>query len=322
MASMMDDKDRQQRDETTTKKPEIEDLKRLISVGREKGFLTYDELNEVLPEELVSSEQLDDMMMIFDEMDIEIVDSDQQIKVVRDAAGTEAEESADDEEDDLQMEVDAGSRVADPVKMYLREMGQVSLLTREGEVEIAKRIEAGEREAFNAIMESSIGVKEILSLKEKLEKGMSRIRDILRDTDEEMTPEEEEGHKTRTIGMLEEVQRLDEDNKEIKGRLLAQELRGSEEIASKNQLQENKERIVSLLKGLQLDRRQIDRIIDRLRSNLEKIEQAEKDLEDCLLTCGKPLQELQRLYDKGLKENSNSPGTPRNQASPQKSIRP
>ena len=301
---MMDDKDRQQRDETTTKKPEIEDLKRLISVGREKGFLTYDELNEVLPEELVSSEQLDDMMMIFDEMDIEIVDSDQQIKVVRDAAGTEAEESADDEEDDLQMEVDASSRVADPVKMYLREMGQVSLLTREGEVEIAKRIEAGEREAFNAIMESSIGVKEILSLKEKLEKGMSRIRDILRDTDEEMTPEEEEGHKTRTIGMLEEVQRLDEDNKGIQGRLLAQELRGSEEIASKNQLQENKERIVSLLKGLQLDRRQIDRIIDRLRSNLEKIEQAEKDLEDCLLTCGKPLQELQRLYDKGLKENS------------------
>jgi RNA polymerase primary sigma factor len=304
MASMMDDKDRQQRDETTTKKPEIEDLKRLISVGREKGFLTYDELNEVLPEELVSSEQLDDMMMIFDEMDIEIVDSDQQIKVVRDAAGTEAEESADDEEDDLQMEVDAGSRVADPVKMYLREMGQVSLLTREGEVEIAKRIEAGEREAFNAIMESSIGVKEILSLKEKLEKGTSRIRDILRDTDEEMTPEEEEGHKTRTIGMLEEVQRLDEDNKGIQGRLLAQELQGSAEIASKNQLQENKERIVSLLKGLQLDRRQIDRIIDRLRSNLEKIEQAEKDLEDCLLTCGKPLQELQRLYDKGLKENS------------------
>jgi RNA polymerase primary sigma factor len=304
MASMMDDKDRQQRDETTTKKPEIEDLKRLISVGREKGFLTYDELNEVLPEELVSSEQLDDMMMIFDEMDIEIVDSDQQIKVVRDAAGTEAEESADDEEDDLQMEVDASSRVADPVKMYLREMGQVSLLTREGEVEIAKRIEAGEREAFNAIMESSIGVKEILGLKEKLEKGMSRIRDILRDTDEEMTPEEEEGHKIRTIGMLEEVHRLDEDNKGIQGRLLAQELQGSAEIASKNQLQENKERIVSLLKGLQLDRRQIDRIIDRLRSNLEKIEQAEKDLEDCLLTCGKPLQELQRLYDKGLKENS------------------
>ncbi len=210
---MMDDKEHQQRDESAAKKPEIEDLKRLISVGREKGFLTYDELNEVLPEELVSSEQLDDMMMIFDEMDIEIVDSDQQIKVVRESASADADEGGDDEEDDLQMEADASSRVADPVKMYLREMGQVSLLTREGEVEIAKRIEAGEREAFNAIMESSIGVKEILGLKDKLERGTSRIREILRDPDEEMTPEEEEVHTTRTVGMLDEVQRLDEDNK-------------------------------------------------------------------------------------------------------------
>ena len=87
----MNDKQRQQGEERGVKKPEIEDLKRLISVGREKGFLTYDELNEVLPEDLISSEQLDDMMMIFDEMDIEIVDSDQQIKVVREAATADAE---------------------------------------------------------------------------------------------------------------------------------------------------------------------------------------------------------------------------------------
>jgi RNA polymerase primary sigma factor len=303
MASMMEDKEQQQRDESATKKPEIEDLKRLISVGREKGFLTYDELNEVLPEELVSSEQLDDMMMIFDEMDIEIVDSDQQIKVVRESASADADDAGDDEEDDLQMEADASSRVADPVKMYLREMGQVSLLTREGEVEIAKRIEAGEREAFNAIMESSIGVKEILGLKDKLERGTSRIREILRDPDEEMTAEEEEVHTTRTVGMLDEVQRLDEDNKSIQEKLLNQELQAAEESAVKNQLQENKERIVSLLKGLQLDRRHIDRIIDRLRSNLDKIEQAEKDLEHCLLTSGKPFQELQRLFTKGQKDN-------------------
>ncbi len=78
--------------------------------------------------------------------------------------------------------------------------------------------------------------------------------------------------------------------------MLGQELQATEESAVKDRLQENKERIVSLLKGLQLDRRQIDRIIDRLRSDLDKIEQAEKDLEHCLLTSGKPLQELQRLY--------------------------
>jgi RNA polymerase primary sigma factor len=302
-AKSMTDKERQQRDESGGKKPEIEDLKRLISVGREKGYLTYDELNEVLPEDLISSEQLDDMMMIFDEMDIEIVDSDQQIKVVREAAAADSEEGGDDEEDELQMEPDAASRVTDPVKMYLREMGQVSLLTREGEVEIAKRIEAGEREAFNAIMESSIGVKEIMGLKEKLERDMNRIREILRDPDEEMTPEEEEVQKARVVGMLEQVQRLDEANKAIQEQLLSQEIRHQEEAALKNRLQENKEHIVSLLKGLQLDKRHIDRIVDMLRSYLDNIETAEKDLEHCVLTCGKPVHELQRLYEKGQKDN-------------------
>jgi RNA polymerase primary sigma factor len=94
----MTEKQRHQSDDSGVKKPEIEDLKRLISVGREKGYLTYDELNEVLPEDLVSSEQLDDMMMIFDEMDIEIVDSDQQVKVVRESATSEAEDGGEDRE--------------------------------------------------------------------------------------------------------------------------------------------------------------------------------------------------------------------------------
>jgi len=298
----MNDKQRQQGEERGVKKPEIEDLKRLISVGREKGFLTYDELNEVLPEDLISSEQLDDMMMIFDEMDIEIVDSDQQIKVVREAATADAERGGDDEEDELHIEPDAGSRMTDPVKMYLREMGQVSLLTREGEVEIAKRIEAGEREVFNAIMESSIGVKQIMGLKEKLEKDTNRIREILRDPDEEMTQEEIEAQKARIVGMLEEVRRLDEENKAMQESLLSRELSHEVESAAKIKLQEGKEQIVSLLKGLQLDKRQIDRIIEKLRSYLESIEKGEKELEHCLLTCGKPVQELHKLWD-GAREN-------------------
>ena len=78
-------------EEPGVKKPEMDDLKRLISVGKEKGYLTYDEVNEALPEDLVSSEQLDDMMMIFDEMDIEIVDSEQQVQVVREAATADSE---------------------------------------------------------------------------------------------------------------------------------------------------------------------------------------------------------------------------------------
>ncbi|HQN19722.1 MAG TPA: RNA polymerase sigma factor region1.1 domain-containing protein, partial [Syntrophobacteraceae bacterium] len=225
----MTDKEIKQRRDPALTKPEMDDIKRLITVGKEKGYLTYDEVNEALPEDLVSPEKMDDMMMIFDEMDIEIVDSEQQVQVVREGVGADTE-SLIEEEEDLQLEADVTNRITDPVKMYLREMGQVSLLTREGEVEIAKRIEMGEREIFNAIMESSIGIKRIMSLKERLESGSLRLQDVLREVDEEMTPEDEAAQKARVISMLDEVRRLDETNKIMQTTLLAQSVASDSEL--------------------------------------------------------------------------------------------
>lgn len=293
----MNDKEVKQRRDPALSKPELDDIKRLISVGKEKGYLTYDEVNEALPDDLVSPEKLDDMMMIFDEMDIEIVDSEQQVQVVREGMGADSDSLLEDEEDDLHVEADAASRVTDPVKMYLREMGSVSLLTREGEVEIAKRIEAGEREVFNALMESSIGVREMMNLKEKFESGGVRLNDILRESEEEISGDEEEAQKVRMIAILEKVRKLDEDNKKMQASLFAQNITPAEETVLKNQIQQNKEQIVSLLKGLQLGKHHIEQVIDKLREYLVCIESAEKDLGDCLLACGKPLQELKPLYD-------------------------
>ena len=167
----MAEKDAKQRRDPALGKSELDDLNRLIAAGKEKGFLTLDEVNEALPEEIVTADKLDEMMMIFDEMDIAIVDSDRQVRVVRDAVA-DSDGLIEEEEDELQLEADTANRVTDPVKMYLREMGQVSLLTRDGEVEIAKRIEAGEREIFNAIMESSIGIKQMMSLRDRLQKEL------------------------------------------------------------------------------------------------------------------------------------------------------
>ncbi|MFP3869475.1 MAG: RNA polymerase sigma factor region1.1 domain-containing protein, partial [Syntrophobacteria bacterium] len=160
------------------KKSDMENLKRLISIGKEKGYLTYDEVNSALPDDLVSSEKIDDMMMIFDEMDIEIVDSSQKVKVLKEKIEKEAE-SIEEGEEDLHLEEDSGARVTDPVKMYLREMGMVYLLTREGEVEIAKRIEQGEQEVIDAIIATPIGVREILGLREKIAQDKLRVRDVL-----------------------------------------------------------------------------------------------------------------------------------------------
>ncbi len=300
----MTEKEIKQRRDPALTKPELEDIKRLISVGKEKGYLTYDEVNEALPDDLVSPEKLDDMMMIFDEMDIEIVDSEQRVQVVREGIGADSESLLDDEDDDLHIDTDSASRVADPVKMYLREMGSVSLLTREGEVEIAKRIEAGEREVFNALMESSIGIREIIRLKEKFESGEVRLTDILREPDEEITTDEEEAQRERMIAILEKVRKLDEENKKMQASVFMLEMHTAEESTLKNRIQQNKEQIVSLLKGLHLGKYHLEQIIDKLRCYLTNIEDAEKVLEDCLLACGKPLQELKPLYDEAQLSSS------------------
>jgi len=300
----MTEKEIKQRRDPALTKPELEDIKRLISVGKEKGYLTYDEVNEALPDDLVSPEKLDDMMMIFDEMDIEIVDSEQRVQVVREGIGADSESLLDEEDDDLHIDTDSASRVADPVKMYLREMGSVSLLTREGEVEIAKRIEAGEREVFNALMESSIGIREIMNLKEKFESGEVRLTNILREPDEEITTDEEEAQRERMIAILERVRKLDEENKKMQASVFTQEMHMAEESTLKNRIQQNKEQIVSLLKGLHLGKYHIEQVIDKLRCYLTEIEDSEKVLEDCLLACGKPLQELKPLYDEAQLSSS------------------
>jgi RNA polymerase primary sigma factor len=300
----MSDKEMKQRRDSSPARPEMDDIKRLITTGKEKGYLTFDEVNEALPDELVSAEKLDDMMMIFDEMDIEIVDSEQQVQVVREPAGNESDSIIDEEEDELTLEPDVASRITDPVKMYLREMGQVCLLTREGEVEIAKRIEAGEREVFNAIMESSIGIKEIMQLKESLEvdDDQDQIDEMLNETDEEISEEEETAQRARVIEMLHEVQRLDEENKSLQTRLRAGGVSLEEASAFPAQIQKNKDQIVNLLKNLQISRRHIEGIIEKLGECLREINSCERDLADCLCRCGKPLDEMRSLYQAALKD--------------------
>jgi RNA polymerase primary sigma factor len=281
----MTEKDAKQRREPALGKPELDDLNRLIATGKEKGYLTLDEVNEALPEEIVTADKLDEMMMIFDEMDIEIVDSERQVQVVRGPA-PDSESIIEEEEDDLQLEADSANRITDPVKMYLREMGQVSLLTRDGEVEIAKRIEAGEREIFNAIMESSIGIKQIMSLRDRLQSEGFHINEVIREVEEEISEEEEAAQKNRIIGILDEVQRLDEENKSTRALLVEESVDPEKEFELKNQVQQNKEQIVNLLKGLQLCRRHIDNIIERLNGHLVNIETAEKTLKDCMHRVG------------------------------------
>jgi RNA polymerase primary sigma factor len=286
------------------KKTDIEDLKRLISIGKEKGYLTYEEVNDALPDDLVDSEKIDDMMMIFDEMDIAIVDSSQKVKVLKEKIEKEA--GSLEEEDDLRIEEDdQGGRITDPVKMYLREMGMVCLLTREGEVEIAKRIEQGEQEVIDAIIATPIGVREILGFREKVAQNRLRIRDVLKHLDEDLSAEEEAQEQEKLIRLLDEVQGLDEENRKFEEEIQSGSLDKAERQARDQVARTNKDRISELLKHLRLEKRQIDRIVSKLRNCVERIEKAEEEIGQCMLRTGKPLQELRRFF----REAKNDPET-------------
>ncbi len=248
------------------KELELDELKKLISLGKEKGYLTYKEVNDALPPDIISSEQIDDMMMLFDEMDIEIVDSSQNVKVIKSKIDLEedgGEEKDQPDEDELRFDQDLGGRVSDPVKMYLREMGMVSLLTREGEVEIAKRIEDGERTMINAVLECPIGVQEIVSLGEKLKKGKIRLRDIIKDFEEENMPDEEVQGK-KVLHIISEIKKIEDENRQIRNIVADGQASPIARRQAREKLRVFRDRISELLKEINFERRQVARIVQRL----------------------------------------------------------
>jgi len=272
---------------------EIEELKRLISVGKEKGYLTYEELNNALPPDLVSSEQIDDMMMIFDEMDIQIVEGVHMVKSTKKMEETKAE-AEEEPEFEFNLEAEPEPKVSDPVKMYLREMGLVSLLTREGEVEIAKRIEVGEKQVIQAILETPMGLEEILSLGEKIGDGELRLKEVFKDADEEDTFVEAEQRQEKVLELIEQAKQLAQENDSLQKKI---ESSSSISVKKKNRqkIKKNKEKIALFLKELCLDKRQTDRLLQRLRAAEQEIDRCQEVIERCYGRCGRTQVELREL---------------------------
>src|SRR2546422_11071882 len=175
-------------DEDVLKKGKVterKEVKDLLALGRDKGFLTYDEVNDALPSDIVSSDQLDDVMSMFGDNDIAIVDEASNVKLPESTKPAEPELAAANkvvEETEApaerEEEDDSLTKSNDPVRMYLRKMRSVSLLTREGEVEIFKRIEEGDQEVLEAVLHSSIAIKEIMQIADRLRKGKMRVREV------------------------------------------------------------------------------------------------------------------------------------------------
>jgi RNA polymerase primary sigma factor len=179
-----------------------DEVRQLINVGKEKGYLLYDEVNEMLPSEITSSEELDDLFNAFGSAGIEVVDSDKAYRGDKDFDRDGSEEGPE-----LDLTPGALDKTNDPVRMYLREMGTVPLLTREGEVAIAKRIERGKLAVIKSISRTPTIAKRILVMGDQLRAGERTIRELVIFTDEEITDEVIQERAEEVLGQIEEVRK-------------------------------------------------------------------------------------------------------------------
>jgi RNA polymerase primary sigma factor len=269
--------------------PKLEELDKLIAMGKQKGFLTYDEVNDALPQDIVSLDQLDDIMMMFGAMDIEVVDT---AKSSGSRLPSEIEtqaEADDDEPADAPIDLSPGpvGRTEDPVRLYLREMGRVSLLTREGEITLAKRIEEGKDEVTRAILATNLALEKIQHLRDELKKDVVPIKDVVDYPEEEFTEEKEEDlRKTviRELGnvdrMLRERDRLVEHVKKLRARAAGKKRAKGEPPWKKleQQAQAKQARVLGTLRSLTLQPSLLDAWGQDLKKLVDKIHKSEREI--------------------------------------------
>jgi RNA polymerase primary sigma factor len=255
------------------KKVDQKAITELLAKGKKQGYLTYDEINEMLPEDMLSPDQIDETLMLFDDNGIEVVDEKQNKKLVKTVKAV-AESKAVNEDIDA---TDYGA-VTDPVKMYLREMGMVTLLSREGEVEIAKKIESGEQEVLRALLDSTAGVEEIIRLGEKIETGTLRPKHVLRDIDEGDTYNDEVAQTGKFLETIRQIKSIHEQTRPHREKAFALDEDPDEQRNAKRSLQKGISDIFNLLKDWRLEGDVIDDIEGAILEQIQWFETMAKKI--------------------------------------------
>jgi len=233
-------------------------IKSLLAKGKKQGYLTYDEINALLPEDMLYPEQIDETLMLFYDNNIEIVDEKHPKKVVK---LKKAKEKKSVSKSAASSEF---GTVTDPVKMYLREMGLVTLLSREGEVEIAKKIEAGEQEVLRALLESTVGVESIIALGDDIENGALRPKYVLRDIDEGDTYADEIVQTEKFLETIRAIKDIHEENRAYRENLYTLNLDANKQRKIRKNIARRANKIFELLKDWRLESSVIDDIESKI----------------------------------------------------------
>jgi len=283
-------------------------LKRLIDAGKDKGYITYEELNDDLPEDVLSSEYIDDLMMMFEELDIMVIDEASKEEIEKSKKLKKRQKKAQEKENYRAQISDTGTRVSDPVKMYLKEMGCISLLTREGEVEIAKRIEAGEKEALDTLLECHVGIEHIIELGKKLQAGEVKLKDVINDMDDDEDSHVQLSEKKKSIvNLIEEIDTLYEQCRDAQREIAKPRCSAAKKKKLTAKVEKNREKIVGLIDSFTFEKRQLDYMVEKLREVVSQVEDVDQDMAACMLKAGgKPISHLKKCIGqipKSAKDN-------------------
>ena len=264
-------------------------MERLLELGGDKKYLTFDDLNRELPDNVVSPEDIEDVLQKLEGSNIPVADSDE--RLLEQAAATVTDDDEEEVDEDVELDLSAGAleKTNDPVRLYLREMGVVPLLTREGEVAIAKRIERGQLKTQKAIARSPIAVRELLKIGDDLETNRGNIRDIVTFSEQaELTGDEDKAEEYRTWTIegiqninklykagLKEFEKMLDEQRESKGKKTRKLTRLRRQVA-RTRLE-----IAQEIGRLNLTERARQRLINSIRAVHKLVREAEREIDSC-----------------------------------------
>ncbi len=281
----------------------VTEINQLISHGKEKGYLTYEEVNDVLPQDLVTPEQIDDLMHLFGENEIDIVDT--RLKGEKLLAEKADQKQGEGPDEETQASKADSVSIDDPVRMYLREMGTISLLTRKGEVEIAKRIEAGQQEVISAVANCSITVEEIIELGESIKQGDLSIFNITLITEPEEKNEEFEKKETKNfLKKIKSLKTQEQKLQRIQSRRASAKL--SEKIKDKldKEYKTQQKMMDQIVSHFNLNTNVMDGIIEKMYAIAAQIRSAGREERDLERQLGASLAEIKKMAKNWTKQKS------------------
>ena len=267
-------------------------IKELVSDGREKGFVTIDEINESLGDETPSPEQLEKIFNIFAEMDIEVIDSEKKMDIVSDQ--TDSATELDNETSELNLDPGIDNSTDDPVRMYLREMGSIQLLSRDGEVEVAKRIEKGNEDLIEIFSDSKLILLYLQNLTKHLKNKKIKARHVISGLDEDDNVIEDEDKAT--VKLITQFDILWKHHRSV-NKFQKHQAKRKLQPAEKKRLEESESLFKDAIRNISFNSRQIELMCDEILNHKEKINLTFRKMNSNIYSLDLPVEKMDKLFE-------------------------